>query len=339
MNPEITDTGSKVSEQPEQTPSSYAHPPFQQADASSTTGHRVPEDIAISPNETQRTTPVDTVDSAAADLLKSAVEDGPGEDRPLVETKVCISNLYSSQIHMSTKLTAGHQVQDVQYEGLDRQLLEEEKKTGDLRRRSKQAVLHLTFTEIRITQMEEQIRKLQTELHNKPDDFQLSVARRQAPTYKSFIKRSSHGEFLLTPQSLEIPSRDQASLEVLVAEHDTPATLCPDGDIDSNPTSICQRTHQQTPERLRIRYAPLIKTLEKVCRESLSSFNFWRIRPGDRDRSGCAATILLRPWKLLVAYEKEIRDSTHNIDDFVEPAGRENVSCGVAEMQVVDDCE
>lgn len=317
MNPEITDTGSKVSEQPEQTPSSYAHPPFQQADASSTTGHRVPEDIAISPNETQRTTPVDTVDSAAADLLKSAVEDGPGEDRPLVETKV----------------------QDVQYEGLDRQLLEEEKKTGDLRRRSKQAVLHLTFTEIRITQMEEQIRKLQTELHNKPDDFQLSVARRQAPTYKSFIKRSSHGEFLLTPQSLEIPSRDQASLEVLVAEHDTPATLCPDGDIDSNPTSICQRTHQQTPERLRIRYAPLIKTLEKVCRESLSSFNFWRIRPGDRDRSGCAATILLRPWKLLVAYEKEIRDSTHNIDDFVEPAGRENVSCGVAEMQVVDDFE
>lgn len=193
---------------------------------------------------------------------------------------------------------------------------------------------------MRITQMEEQIQKLRTELQNKPDDFRLSSARTQAPTYKSFIERLSHGKFLLTPQSLDIPSHDQASLEVLVAEHGTSATISLDEDTASQSTSICQRTHQQTPERLRIRYAPLVKTLEKVCMETLSNAYFW---PSERDhmtdRSRGAATILLRPWKLLVAYEQEIRDSIRNIDVLWEPDRREDVNGRAAETRVVEDCE
>lgn len=244
---------------------------------------------------------------------------------------------------MNTWLTLRHKAQSAQYSSLALRLLEHEKKTGDLRRRSKQAVLHLSFTEMRITQMEQQIRKLEAELHNRPDDFELSVVRRQAPIYKSSIKPSLHGEFFLTPQSVEIPHHEQASLEVLVAEHGTSATLGPEHDTASHSTKICQRTHQQTPERLRIRYAPLIKTLEKVCGETLSNGHIW---PSDNRtvlvmgaRTGGAATVLLRPWKLLVAYEKEIRDSIHNIDTFVEPARREDVSGGVAETGLVGDCE
>lgn len=219
-------------------------------------------------------------------------------------------------------------------------LLENEKKTGDLRRRSKQAILHLTFTEMRITEMEQQIRKLEAELHNKPDNFQLSVARRQAPTYKSFTKRSSHSEFLLTHHSATIASHDQASLEVLVSENGTSAMLGPDQYTASHSTSICQRADQQIPERLRIRHAPLVKTLEKVCKETLSNDYIW---PSERDhtedRIAGAATVLLRPWKLLIAYEKEIRDSIHNIDVLWEPDRREDVSSSVAETRVVEDCE
>lgn len=188
--------------------------------------------------------------------------------------------------------------------------------------------------------MERQIRKLEAELHNKPDDFQVSVARRQAPTYKSFIKRSSNGEFLLTSHSLEIPTHEQASLEVLMADDGTSATLDSDQYAAGHSTRTRQGTDQQTPERLRIRYAPLIKTLEKVCRETLSNYHFWH---GERESTGnphgCSAAILLRPWKLLVAYEKEIRDSIHNIDAFVKPARQEDVIGGVAETQLLEDCE
>lgn len=219
------------------------------------------------------------------------------------------------------------------------QLLEKEIKTGDLRRRSKQAVLHLTFTELRITQMEYKIRKLEAQLENKPDDFQISVAMRQVPTYKSFIKRSARGEFILTPRSVEIPTHEQSSLEVLVADHGISATLSPNYNTPSQSTVNSQRARQETPERLRIRYAPLIKTLEKICRETLSNYYFWASDAVDRERPGCSSTILLRPWKLFVAYEKEIRGSIDNIDAFVEPARKEDLGGGITGTQVIDDCE
>lgn len=186
--------------------------------------------------------------------------------------------------------------------------------------------------------MEEHIRKLEAELHNKPDDFQVGEVRRPTPTYKSFIKRSTHGEFLLTLQSVEIPPHEQASLEVLVAENGTSATLRPDQYTASHATGMYQGTHQQTPERLRIRYAPIVKTLEKVCRETLTNYQFW---PNNRniDRTGCVPTVLLRPFKLLVAYEKEIRDSVHNIDALWDPPRRKDLSGEEAEIRVVNNCE
>lgn len=188
--------------------------------------------------------------------------------------------------------------------------------------------------------MEQHIRKLEAELHNRPDDFQLRVVRRQAPIYKSFIKLSSHGEFLQTLQSAEIPSIEQASLEVLVTEHSTSTTLGLDHNPAGHPTNIHQRTHRQSPERLRIRYAPLVKTLEKVCREVLSNNLLWPSEHGiTGSRTRGAATILLRPWKLFVAYEKEIRESIHNIDALIEPAQPKDVSEGVAEKGVVEECE
>lgn len=163
--------------------------------------------------------------------------------------------------------------------------------------------------------------------------------RRQAPRYKSYIKRSSHSEFLLNPQSVVIPSHEQASLEVLVADPGISATSGSGEDTVSHSTSTCQPQHQQTPERLRIRYAPLIRILAKLCRETLSNFNFWSGDPGDRERTGCSPTVLLRPWKLIVAYEKEIRDSIRNFDTLVEPARPGYVSGGMSEALVIHDGE
>lgn len=87
MSPEVANTGSKAPEQPEQTSSPAAHPSFHGPKTSSTL-HQVPEDMAIALHKTQRMTLVDTVDAATADLLESAVEDGPGEDSDLAEKRV-----------------------------------------------------------------------------------------------------------------------------------------------------------------------------------------------------------------------------------------------------------
>lgn len=227
-------------------------------------------------------------------------------------------------------------------ERVAKELLKEEKQNGDVRRRSKQAVIHLAFTEMRITELERHIRKLEAELHNKPDGFQLSVVRRQAPTYKASIKSSSHGEFLLNPQSLEIPLTEHASFETLVAEHGTPAQaiLGLEHDAARQSTSASRRTHPQTPERLRIRYAPLIRMLEKISREALANSMLWptdSVLEGARSRG--AASVFLRPWKFFVAYEKEIRESVHKIDTFIAPAHPEDVSGGVVKEGLVDECE
>ncbi|KAL1883328.1 hypothetical protein Daus18300_000386 [Diaporthe australafricana] len=320
MSPEVANTGSKALEQDEQTLFPFAHPPSHGPKISST-DQQLSENVTMAPHQTEPTNPVDTVDADASDVLKSAVEDGPGEDWTTAERKAQLA----------------------QYGSLGSDLLEAEKKTGDLGRRSKQAVLHLTFTETRITQLEQQVRKMEAELRDKPDGFQLSVSKRRAPIYKSFIKRSSQGEFLLTPQSMVIASHEQASLEVLVAEDGTSTTLAPDHDAARHSTGIYRQTHRETPDRLRIRYAPLVKVLERVCRETLSNAYLWP--GGDSDytsgrRAGsCAATVILRPWKIFVAYEKQIRDSIHNIDALIEPARPKDVKDGVAEIGVVEDFE
>lgn len=87
MAPEVVDAGPKTPEQPEQTSSPCACPPSRGSDTSFI-GNQVPGDMSTAPGETQRTALVDAVDDAAADFLKSAVEDGPGEHWDMIEEKV-----------------------------------------------------------------------------------------------------------------------------------------------------------------------------------------------------------------------------------------------------------
>lgn len=220
-------------------------------------------------------------------------------------------------------------------------MLEAEKKDGDLRRRSKQAIIHLTFTELRITQLEEQLRKLQAELHNKPDDFKINVKRIQLPVYKPFLKRSIEGEFMSTPNSAHILAQDLPSLEVLVTDHST-SRLGPERDTTHISTNIPQQMHQLTPERLRIRYTPLIKMLEQVCRETLSNHQVWPvtgITPTMRKATRGASTVILRPWKFFVAYGNEIRDSVRKVESLVDSARREKSKDGTVTKGIFSECK
>lgn len=87
MSPDAADARLNASEQPEKMSSPCAHPPFHEPKMSSIC-HELPENQTLNPPGSQHATPVDPVDAAAADLLKGAVEDGPGEDWEAVQNKV-----------------------------------------------------------------------------------------------------------------------------------------------------------------------------------------------------------------------------------------------------------
>lgn len=121
-------------------------------------------------------------------------------------------------------------------------------------------------------------------------------------------------------------------MEVLVTEHGTALGI---EDTDQSDSAL-QRTYQRTPERLRIRYVPLIKMLERICSETLSNSEVWgpRVKP-----EGGAPTVILRPWKLFVAYEKEIRNSVQEVESLVE-AGQQTQGNGKADGKgIVEECE
>lgn len=212
---------------------------------------------------------------------------------------------------------------------MERELFEREKEQGDFKRRSKQAILHLTLTEMRIAQLEAELRKLQADFHNRPDDFVVGVSKRQCTVYKSILKPLMYGNFRSTSRS---HWAERPSMEILVTEHGT--TL---GTEDDNPSSrTLKGPHQRTPERLRIRYVPLIKTIERICSEALSSDLVWGVtgRP-----ETAAPSVILRPWKLFVAYEKEIRNSVQEVEAQVEAARQKEAKGRQVDKGVMDERE
>ena len=97
-------------------------------------------------------------------------------------------------------------------------IFNEEKTNGDLRRRSKQAILHLTFTEMRITDLEKELRNLRAEIRNLPDDFKLREKKKQCPVYHSILKRSGPDEFRTTKNSMFVPIDQRPALEALYTD-------------------------------------------------------------------------------------------------------------------------
>jgi hypothetical protein len=85
---------------------------------------------------------------------------------------------------------------------LGRNLLSKEKDSGSLENRAKQAILHLTFTELRITDLESKLRKLEKDIHKLPDNFK--PAKKKLPVHRHVLKRSTFDEFRLTSRSLNM---------------------------------------------------------------------------------------------------------------------------------------
>ncbi|KAH7140607.1 hypothetical protein EDB81DRAFT_885330 [Dactylonectria macrodidyma] len=89
-------------------------------------------------------------------------------------------------------------------------MMKSEKDEGRLELRSKQAILHLAFTEIRITELERELQALKTRVFNLP-----AKTEQKCLVCQPILKRSEAEEFRFTVASTKIPMQERPALEVL----------------------------------------------------------------------------------------------------------------------------
>ena len=185
--------------------------------------------------------------------------------------------------------------------------LREEKASGSLATRWTQAALHLNLTEHRISKLERSLIQLDAIVKNLPPDFSLDKPKkRYVCSYQPILKRCTRNEFdLYLPHGLRerVPLSDRIEWPALEA-------LMP----QSSQISDSDTTHMampQVPERLRIRYQPLLDHVQTITGEDIGL-----------DITNESGMVFLRPFKLFVQYEDEIRNSLPALQESILQAKR-----------------
>ncbi|KAK8096500.1 hypothetical protein PG999_012444 [Apiospora kogelbergensis] len=203
-------------------------------------------------------------------------------------------------------------VNHLYYPGADfRILMEHERENGTLPTRAKQAALYLTFADKRIEELEKELQKVKQTLYDLPDELELRKRRRVYPVYQHLLKRSSPSQFRLGRSSFDVPREERAALEVLIVEHPERKQQSAQPELSRMPISVKsdQVNVHWSPERLRIRSRPLISHLQSVSATRISD-NLSVPEKDERETS----LVFLRPFKFIVAFEKEIRQSINNVE-------------------------
>jgi hypothetical protein len=257
--------------------------------------------------------------------------DGAGGEQPLVapersasfEKEVTFYDHFADAVlnDKETLREVYEKTQHSQYDYLGPQLFKKEKDKLDIR--SRQAVLHLTYTEFRIKELEAEVKKLRRDVDKLPDDFEVNKKSKQ-PVYMHKLKRSTLQEYQLNEDSKNIPEIKRPALEVLISEYIVPPPPEPKVDttaespVISNikeagrrPSILLDRLSSpdiayQSPERLRIRSRALNSLLERISGDEIGNGN----TKGDEN----SPVAYLRPFKLFVTYEAEIRASVQELE-------------------------
>jgi hypothetical protein len=254
-------------------------------------------------------------------LVLSNLLRGPNGAAHLKKRQPSMSNSpmpYSTD--KETLSEAYDKAQHSQYDYLGPALFKKEKEKVDIR--SRQAVLHMTYTEFRIKELEAEVKRLRRDVDKLPEDFEVNKKSKQ-PVYMHKLKRSTLQEYQLNEDSKAVPENKRPALEVLVSEHVVPPPLDSRADMkaespitsgikeERRPSVLSDRlldpdTAYQSPERLRIRSRALNSLLERISGDEIGN-SFVK---GDEN----SPVAYLRPFKLFVTYEAEIRASVQEIE-------------------------
>jgi len=187
-------------------------------------------------------------------------------------------------------------------------LMEEER--GRVETRSRQAILHVAYTDLRVKNLEKEVKKLRRDLQGLPEDFEISQSVGN-PVFLHELKRASAPEFRLTEESRAVPPHLQPALEVLLVDRGPGSNETKTGDNAND---------QRSPELIRIRPRILARHLQKISGEVTEPRNPPRALDGKMQFS---AVVFRKPFKIFCAFEKQIRASVAELEIEIEKKSNE----------------
>lgn len=204
-------------------------------------------------------------------------------------------------------------------------LLHNERKRKQVGTRAWQASLHNILTNERLNELEDQLRALEADVRNLPEDFDINRNKMmKAPVFMGVIKRSYADEFRITAHVRSLLPEEKPALEVLVSDNvqdirhgadDEPAQGIKRRGTGLLGQDAGKNAGMLVPERLRIRSWSLISHLEGLSRENLTTY-----RSFDVVSSTASPLLFLRPFRLLFKYEKAIRESVEEVERKIKDA-------------------
>ncbi|KAJ0165467.1 hypothetical protein CTA2_11160 [Colletotrichum tanaceti] len=217
-------------------------------------------------------------------------------------------------------------VTDSQYDGLGRVLFDREKRVGRLKTRSRQAVLHHTFTNMRIEDLEKELKQLKAYVYKLDEELE-PTTKEKFPVHLHELQRLAANQFRVTGESVKVHWTQQPALEVQLPEWVAPSTIgsgtpaetrssdAKGENLASSSKMITQSDEPRTPERLRIRSHSLLSHLQDITGSELLMLVDKTTVDDERVYGGL---VFLRPFKFFVRNEGLIRESLEKLQDKME---------------------
>jgi uncharacterized protein YlxP (DUF503 family) len=260
-------------------------------------------------------------------------ESSQRRDEELVAREIASNKALTEKLESAGKLA--DKVQKTQYSAWVADVLQEERVSGALDSRSQQAMLQIALTEQRIREVEQKLQAVMQYVYEEPPTWTAKKAQRHS-VFKHVIRRTAAAGFSLSHTSFEVPVHERPALEVLVKEEliGTQADIGvpAQAPIQSGPYS----PGVSSPERLRIRFRPLLTHLQRVAKVYVSSDLEAQV---DDDAKEAPSIVFLRPFKLLIIHERKIRDSVQELELLLEQESADSTNMqisGTARAKPVD---
>lgn len=206
------------------------------------------------------------------------------------------------------------------------EILESERNKEQLDLRSMQAIYHHALSNLRIQHLEKELQRLTAAVYNEEFDAkERDLDEPKCPEYKHELRVSGMADFRLDRTTVLLPAEQQPALEVQLHTETSPRIFKQERDVDFGEMPI-DRTwnpsmsqhgdgYGTAPARLRIRSFPLISYLQETLGPSLIIYP--REDEVD-DNKVFSPLVFLRPFKLLIRHEADIREGLNSVQLRIE---------------------
>ncbi|KAF6809747.1 AAA family ATPase [Colletotrichum musicola] len=215
-----------------------------------------------------------------------------------------VSNISAPEDVGTEEYETGRSAVNYRNPPLFKEIFDNEKQQDTLRLRSHQAFLHHTLADYRIEELEKELKKLKNIVHGREEDWE--PPRWKFPVYRHEKDTFTADRFRANLQTVLLPTKQQAALEVLITEHVDFSSVPKLGTGTDVHSDDPKPERQQRAERVRIRSRVLLYHLDKVIGGHLTNLGGAnRVE----DKMVYSPLVFLRPFKYFVKSFGEIKQS------------------------------